>query len=63
MCTLVCNVCKEKVDSEIHLCYIHKEEFKKPSDKLLFLDFETYNSDSGELVPICCYAIWYDAKK
>ena len=44
----VSHICKEYVLSD-HLCYMQTESPKKPSDKLIFYDFET-DFSSGEHV-------------
>lgn len=44
-----CIVCKKYVDSS-HLCYMNKQNPKTPSDKLIFFDLETDQSNGEHIV-------------
>jgi hypothetical protein len=60
-CVKKCHLCKEPVEGVLHKCFIQKLEYKQPSDKLLFFDFETDQSSKIHK-PIYCHMIWYDPK-
>ena len=58
VCKKKCHLCKEEVDDAFHKCFIQKEPYKTPSEKLLFFDFETDQS-SKKHEPIFCHIMWY----
>lgn len=57
-CSKSCPVCKQTRHGATHQCFIQNKPFNKPSEKLLFLDFETEQS-TGLHVPIFCHVIWF----
>jgi hypothetical protein len=58
-CVKKCHLCKEQIEGVFHKCFIQRKEFKEPSEKLLFFDFETDQSSKIHK-PIFCHIIWYD---
>lgn len=61
-CLKTCPVCKmETPAGEMHNCFIQKTEFKQPSKKLIFLDFETDQSKK-EHIPVFCHIKYYDCE-
>jgi len=62
ICVKLCPVCQDEIPvMDFHKCFIKETPFKDPSDKLMFLDFETDQS-SKEHIPIYCHITYYDEK-
>jgi hypothetical protein len=60
VCKKTCFVCKKEIEiGQFHKCFIEKRPFKEPSDKLIFLDFET-DQTSGEHIPVYCHLKYFD---
>ena len=56
-----CHICKKFV-TQGHLCYMQREQPKKPNDNLIFYDFET-DFSSGEHVANYAVAQYSDGKE
>lgn len=60
VCVKDCPVCKEEIIAgSFHQCFIQQRSFKEPSEKLIFLDFETTQT-SGEHIPVYCHLKYFD---
>jgi hypothetical protein len=62
-CQKKCFVCKKEIEiGTFHKCFIQKTAFKEPSEKLIFIDFETDQS-TGEHIPVFCHLKFYDVSQ
>lgn len=55
-CKTKCNVCKKFV-APGHVCFMTRQPFKQPVEKVVFIDYET-NFESGEHIPVFCCISW-----
>lgn len=63
VCMKICKVCKNETPAnEVHDCYIQKTEFNTPSEKLIFIDFET-DQTTKEHIPVFCHIKFFNQKK